>query len=174
MVLQFHNSSVFELLHRIYLRNLTKKVLFLVSLATPNRVGVLQAVSRTVSFVRSDACLCYVLEFVTKTEFISNPFPRSFLVASLSDFAAGLDDELLLYLSVPSVFLLNRTSFFFSSSSSSFSVPWMPFSGFVEDCHFFIPSGGILGTGAARLEVGSVGAHSVRGVSTLAAFHMNW
>ena len=48
------------------------------------------------SFVRSAACLSYVPEFVTKTEFISNPHPRSFLVASLSDFAAGLDDELLL------------------------------------------------------------------------------
>ena len=173
-MLQFLNSSVFEPLHRVYLRNLTKKVLFLVSLATANRVGELQAVSRTVSFVHSDAFLSYVPEFVTKTEFISNPLPRSLLVAFLSDFAAGLDDELLLYLSVPSVFLLNRTSSFFSSSSSSFSVPWMPFSGFVEDCHFFIPTGGILGTGAARPEVGSVGAHSVRGVFTSAAFHINW
>ena len=88
-VLQFLNLSVFEPLYRVYLRNLTKKVLFLVSLATANRVGELQAVSRTVSFVRSDACLSYLPEFVTKTEFISNPLPRSFLVASLSDFAAG-------------------------------------------------------------------------------------
>ena len=108
--IQFLNSSVFEPLHRVYLRNLMKKVLFLVSLATAKWVGELQAVSRTVSFVRSSACLSYVPEFVTKTELISNPLPRSFLVASLSDFAAGLDDELLLYLSVSSVFLLNRTS----------------------------------------------------------------
>ena len=95
-VLQFLNSSVFEPLHQVSLRNLTKKVLFLVSLATAKRVGELQAVSRTVSFVHSDACLSYVLEFVAKTESISNPLPRSFYVASLSDFAAGLDDELLL------------------------------------------------------------------------------
>ena len=96
VVLQFLNSSVFEPLLRVSLHNLTKKVMFLVSLATAKRVGELQAVSRTVSFVRSDACRSYVPEFVTKTEFISNPLPRSFLVASLSDFAAGLDDELLL------------------------------------------------------------------------------
>ena len=75
-------------------------------------------------------------------------------------------------LSVPSVFLLIRTSSFFSSSSSSFSVPGLPFSGFVEDYCFFIPMGGILGTGAAGPEVGSVGAHSVWGVSASAAFHM--
>ena len=48
----------------------------------------------------------------------------------------------------------------------------MPFSGFVKDCRFFIPTGGILGTGAARPEVGSVEAHSVWGVSTSAAFHI--
>ena len=70
--------------------------------------------------------------------------PRSFLVASWSDFAAGLDNELPLYLSVPSVFLLIRTSSFFSSLPPRlFSVPGMPFSGFVEDCRFFfLPTGG--------------------------------
>ena len=96
----------------------------------------------------------YVLEFVTKTESIPNPLPCSFLVASLSDFVAGLDDELLLY-PVRALCIASEKDFlfFFSSSSSSFSVPWMPFSGFVEDCHFFIPTGGILGTGAARPEV---------------------
>ena len=56
-VLQFLSSPVFEPLHRASLRNLMKKVLFLVSLATAKQVGELQAVSRTVSFVRSDACV---------------------------------------------------------------------------------------------------------------------
>ena len=75
--------GVFESLHRASLRNLTKKVLCLVPLATAERVGELQAVSRTVSFVHSDACLSYVPEFVAKTESISNPLPHSFLVTSL-------------------------------------------------------------------------------------------
>ena len=95
------------------LRHLTKRVLFFVSLAIAKRVGEVQAVSGTVSFVCHDTSLSYVPEFVTKTVFISNPLPRSFLVASWSDFAAGLDDELLLYLSAPSVFLLIRTSSLF-------------------------------------------------------------
>ena len=62
----------------------------------------------------------------------------------------------------------------FSPLPRLFSVPGMPFSGFVEDSCFFLPTGGILGTGAARSEVGSVGAHRDWGVSTLAAFHVTW
>ena len=104
------------------------------ALAIAKRVGGVQAVSGMVSFVRHNASLSSVPEFVTKTVFFSNSLPRSFLVASWSDFAAGMDNELLLCLSVPSVFLL--------------------------------------GACAARLEVGSVGAHRVWGVSTSAAFHM--
>ena len=143
------------------------------ALAIAKRVGGVQAVSGTVFFVRHNASLSSVPEFVTKTVFFSNSLPRSFLVASWSDFAAGLDDELLLYLSVPSVFLLIRTSSFFSPLPRRlFTVPRMPFSGFVEDCRFFLPTGVILGAGAARLEISSVGAHRVWGVSTSAAFHM--
>ena len=59
-------------------------------------VGELQVTSKTVSFVQSDACLSYVPEFVAKTVSFSNPLPSSFLVKSLSDFAAGLEEELLL------------------------------------------------------------------------------
>ena len=96
MVLRFLNSSTFEPLHLCSLWNLTKKVLFLVSLATAKRVGELQGVSRCVSFIAPDACLSYVKEFVAKTESSSNPLPCSFLVRSLADFTAGLEDDLLL------------------------------------------------------------------------------
>ena len=95
-VLTYLNSAVFEPLRVASLRNLTKKVLFLLALATAKRMGELQALSRLVSFVHADACVSYVPEFVAKTESLSNPIPRSFLVKSLSDFAAGLQEELLL------------------------------------------------------------------------------
>ena len=97
VVLQFLNSSTFEPLHLCSLWNLTKKVLVLVSLATAKRVEELQTISRSVSFVGPDACLPYVPEFVAKTESFSKPLPRSFFVKSLADFAAGLEDDLLLY-----------------------------------------------------------------------------
>ena len=64
--------------------------------ATAKRVGELQALSHIVSFVGGDACLSYVPEFVAKSESLSCSIPRSFLVKSLSDFAAGLVVDLLL------------------------------------------------------------------------------
>ena len=93
MVLKYLNSSTFEPLAWCSLGNLTKKVLFLASLATARRVGELQAVSRYVSFVGSDTSLSYVLEFVANIKSSSHPLPCSLLVKSLFDFAAGLEDE---------------------------------------------------------------------------------
>ena len=49
-----------------------------------------------VTFVHGDAYLSYVPQFVAKSESLTRSIPRSFLVKSLSDFAAGLDDDLLL------------------------------------------------------------------------------
>ena len=96
LVLRFLNTSNFEPLAEVPLRALTQKVLFLVAFATAKRVGELQALSSVVTFVHGDACLSYVPDFVAKSESLSRTIPRSFLVRSLSDFAAGLDDDLLL------------------------------------------------------------------------------
>ena len=95
-VLRFLLSDAFEPLRDAPLRALTKKVLFLLALATAKRVGELQALSRVVSFVGGDTCLSYVPEFVAKSESLSRSIPRSFLVKSISDFAAGLEVDLLL------------------------------------------------------------------------------
>ena len=151
-----------------------KKFLFLMSLATAKWVGELQAVSRTVSFVRSDACLSYVPEFVAKTESISNPLPRSFLVASLSDFVAGLDDELLLCHVRALRIYLDRTSSFSPLPHHHFLSPRRPSDASTKNAISFFLREVIHGAGAARPEVGSVRAHSVRGISTSAAFHKNW
>ena len=43
-----------------------------------------------------DACLYYIPQFVAKSESLTRSIPRSFLVTSLADFAAGLDSDLLL------------------------------------------------------------------------------
>ena len=67
-VLTYLRSSSIELLTTISLRNLTRKTLFFISLATAKRVGELQAFSRRVSFSSSSAGLSYVPEFVAKTE----------------------------------------------------------------------------------------------------------
>ena len=56
-VMRFLNSGSFEPLRAAPLRALSKKVLFLLALATAKRVGELQALSRIVSFVGGGACL---------------------------------------------------------------------------------------------------------------------
>ena len=96
VVLRFLNSSAFVPISRAPLRALLQKMLFLLVLATAKRVGELQALSSVVTFVGLDACLSYVPQFVAKSESLTRTIPRSFLVKSLSDFAAGLDEDLLL------------------------------------------------------------------------------
>ena len=95
-MLRFLRGPPFGPLSSCSLRDLTQKVLFLVSLATARRVGELQAVSRDVSLSGSDLYLSYLPEFRAKTESSANPLPCSFCVHSLSDFVGDLPDELLL------------------------------------------------------------------------------
>ena len=95
-VLEYLKSPVFEPLHQSSLRDLTRKTLFLVALASAKRVSELQALSRIVSFSSSAAVVSYVPEILAKTETAGRPLPCTFAIQSLSDFAAGLPDELLL------------------------------------------------------------------------------
>ena len=78
------------------LRDLSRKVLFLIALASACRVGELQALSSSVSFHGDDIYLSYLPEFCAKSESTSNPLPRSFRIRSLRDFVGSLPDELLL------------------------------------------------------------------------------
>ena len=173
-VLRFLNTSNFEPLAEVPLRALTQKVLFLVAFATAKRVGELQALSSVVTFVQRDACLSYVPDFVAKSESLSRSIPRSFLVRSLSDFAAGLEDDLLLcpvralriYLDRLSTLSPLRRRLFVSPSRPSRPLSKNAISFFLRDV--------ISHAGAARPEVGRLRAHDIRSVSTSVAFHRNW
>ena len=63
-------------------RDLAKKTLFLVLLVTARRVGQLQALSAKVARVGGNMSLAYLPGFVSKTEFVTNLLPRSFLLKS--------------------------------------------------------------------------------------------
>ena len=173
-LLTYLNSAVFEPLRAASLRNLTKKVLFLLALATAKRVGKIQALSRSVSFVNADACVSYVPEFVAKTESLSNPIPRSFLVKSLSDFAAGLQEELLLCPVRALHIHLDRSASFSPLPRCLFLLPRRPLRALSKNAISFFLREVIHEAEAGRPEVGPVRAHSIRGVSTSAAFHRNW
>ena len=149
-------------------------MLFLLALATAKRVGELQALSSVVTFVGGDACLSYVSEFVAKSESLTCSIPRSFLVKSLSDFAAGLDDDLLLCPVRALRVYLDKTCPLAPVRHRLFVSPRWPSRALSKDAVSFFLRDVITAAGAARPEVGSVRAHDIRGVSTSVAFHHNW
>ena len=80
----------FEPLADASFRNKTRKALFLRAMATAKRVVELQALSFSVSHRGDDLVLHYDLFFLTRTESVSNPLPRSVIVQSLMDFVGNL------------------------------------------------------------------------------------
>ena len=174
MVLRFLNSSAFEPLSNAPLRALTQKVLFLVALATAKRVGKLQALSSVVTFVHGDACLSYVPQFVAKSESLTRSIPRSFLVKALSDFAAGLDDDLLFCPVRALRIYLDRTASLAPPRHRLFVSPRRPSHSLSKNAVSFFLRDVISSAGASRPEVGRIRAHDVRSVSTSVAFHRNW
>ena len=172
-VLRFLLSGDFEPLRDTPLRALTKKVLFLFGLATAKRVGELQALSCIVSFVGGDTCLSYVPEFVAKSESLSRSIPRSFLVKSSSDFAAGLDDDMLLCPVRALCIYLDGTLSLAPSRRRLFVSPSCPTRALFKNAVSFFLSEVIHGAEASRPEVGTVRAHDTRGISSSVAFHRN-
>ena len=136
----------------------------LVSLATAKRVSELQALSRYVSFSSSGACLAYVPEFVAKTELAVNPLPRTFIIHSLSDFAVGLDEELLLYPVCALREYFSRTASVVNRSVESY----------VEEWYFFLLREVIVESGASEGEAATVRARIIRSNATFSAFFKNW
>ena len=173
-VLRFLISGAFEPLRDAPLRALSKKVLFLLALATAKRVRELQALSRFVSFVGDDACLSYVPEFVAKSESLTRSISLSFLVRSLSDFATGLDDDLLLCPVHALRIYLDRTLSLAPSRRRLFVSPSCLTRAMSKNAVSFFLREVIHGAEAARPEVGAIRAHDIRGVSTSVAFHRNW
>ena len=174
VVLRFLNSSAFEPLSQAPLCALSQKTLFLLALATAKRVGELQALSSVVTFVGRDACLSYVPQFVAKSEMLTRSIPRSFLVKSLSDFAAGLDEDFLLCPVWALCFYLDRTRPIAPVCHRLFVSPRRPFHAMSKNAVSVFLREVIHEVGASRPEVGSVRAHEIRGVSTSVAFHRNW
>ena len=173
-VLQYLVTSAFEPLFHASFRALTLKTLFLLALATAKRVGELQALSSLVTFVGADACLSYIPQFVAKSESLTRSIPRSFLVKSLADFAAGLDTDLLLCPVRALRLYLPRARSLSPGRHRLFVSPRRPSRAMSKNAVSFFLREVISAAGAARPHVGSLRAHDVRSVSTSVAFHRNW
>ena len=173
-VLTYLVSPAFEPLSQASFRALTLKTLFLLALATAKRVGELQALSSIVTFVGADACLSYIPQFVAKSESLTRSIPRSFLVKSLADFAAGLDTDLLLCPVRALRLYLLRARSLSPGRHRLFVSPRRPSRAMSKNAVSFFLREVISAAGAARPQVGSLRAHEVRSVSTSVAFHRNW
>ena len=176
-VLGFLSSSAFEPLEQASLRELTKKVLFLVSLATAKRVGELQAVSKKVSFSGNDIHLSYLPEFIAKTESESNPLPRSFVVKSLGDFVGNLHEELLLCPVRALRIYLSRTGNLKPHPRSLFVSPKVTYKSLSKNAISFFLREVISQAYSSGSDPGpSVRprAHSIRGMATSTSFLRNF
>ena len=174
IVLKELRSEKYEPLKSQDLRTLTLKTLFLVALATAKRVGELQALSNVVSESGKDLILSYVPFFVAKTESRVNPLPRSFRLASLEDFAPGLDEESLLCPVRALRFYMKRTKGFMRRGSSLFVSPSCPTRSISKNAVSFFLRKVISDAGALREGEGhNLRAHSVRGIATSTAFLKN-
>ena len=125
-VLRHLISSAFEPLKSVSLRDLTKKTLFLVSLATTKQVSEIQDLSKTVAAIGNDLMVSYLRHFIAKTECADAPVPRSFRVLSLREFAGVLEEGSLLCPVRALNIYLRRTSSFVVRASSLFVSPHSP------------------------------------------------
>ena len=140
------------------------------------RVGELQAVSAAVSSSSGgDFFLSYLPEFRAKSESAANPLPRSFRVRSLRDFFGSLPGELSLCLVHALQVYLRCTSSFSHRPRSLFVSPRTPSRPLSKNAlSFFLRSVISLSFPPAPAPPSSSSrAHSIRAVSTSAAFSRN-
>ena len=173
-VLEFLKSPIFEPLRQASLRDLTRKTLFLIALASAKRVSELQALSRTVAFSSSAAAVVYVPEFLAKTESALRSLPRSFDIPSLSDFAAGLPDEMLLCPVRTLSEYIARTSSVTNRPRRLFVSPRNPSWAMSKNGISFLLREVIVHSGASPNDAAAPRAHSISGIATSSAFFRNW
>ena len=173
-VLEFLKSPIFEPLRQASLRDLTRKTLFLIALASAKRVSELQALSRTVAFSSSAAAVVYVPEFLAKTESALRSLPCSFDIPSLSGFAAGLPDEMLLCPVRALSEYIARTSSVTNRPRRLFVSPRNPSRAVSKNGISFLLREVIVHSGASPNDAAAPRAHSIRGIVTSSAFFRNW
>ena len=171
--LEYLKSSTFEPLSSCDWRNLTKKVLFLVALATAKRIGELQAISHSVSFQNEDAVLSYLPDFVAKTETYKNPVARSFKLKSvISDKKASVKEDLLLCPVRALRIYIQRSKTISPRPRSLFVSPRVRSKSITKNAISFFLRETIVQAGSLSPE--QCRAHDVRGISTSASFWTNW
>ena len=172
-VLSLLRAAPFEPPSSCSLRDLTRKVLFLLSLATARHVGKLQAVSSAVSSLGGDLYLSYLPEFRAKSQSSANPLPRSFRIRSLRDFVWSLPGEVSLCPVHALQIYIQRTSFLSPRPRSLFVSPRSPSRPLSKNALSFFLRSVILLSFPSPSAAPASWAHSIRGMATSAAFSRN-
>ena len=126
------------------------------------------------SFSSSAAAVSYVSEFLAKTETAVRPLPRTFAIQSLSDFVAGLPDELLLCPVCALSEYVARTSCFVNRPRRLFVSFRCPSHAMSKNGISFLLREVIVNSGASSRDVAAPRANSIRGMATSSAFFKNW
>ena len=168
-------SSAFEPLESVSLRTLTKKTLFLVSLATAKRVSEIQALLKTVAAIGSDLVVSFQPHFIAKTKCVDAPVLRRFHILELREFAGDLEEGSLLCPVRALNIYLRRTSSVVVRASSLFVSPRSPSCPISKNAVSYFLREVISEAGAVRQDVAApLRAHSVRRVATSVSFLRNW
>ena len=164
-------------MRRTSLRNLTKKTLFLLALASAKRVSEIHSLDKKIGFSQGDAICSFTLGFLAKNERPSDPWPESFRVKNLSDIVGHEDDERSLCPVRALRYYLDRTEKLRGPSASlwcSVKTPSRPLSKnaisyflreLIRESHSNLQEDGMASC--------KVRAHEIRAVATSLAFRHN-
>ena len=126
------------------------------------------------AFSSSAAAVVYVPEFLAKMESALRSLPRSFDIPSLSDFAAGLPDEMLLCPVRALSEYVARTASITNRPRRLFVSPRNPSRAMSKNGISFLLREVIVHSGASPNDAAAPRAHSIRGIATSSAFFRNW
>ena len=122
----------------------------------------------------SAAAVSYVPEYLAYTETAVRPLPRTFAIQSLSDFAAGLPDELLLCPVRALSEYVARTSRVVNRLRRHFVSSRCPSRAMSKNGISLLLREVIVNSGASSGDVAAPRAHSIHGIATSSAFFTNW
>ena len=111
---------------------------------------------------------------MAKTKTAVRPLPCSFSVQSLKDFAAGLQEEILLCPVRSLREYLRRISKFVNRPRRLFVSPRCPSRTMSKNGISFLLREVIVQSGASSEAVAALRAHSIRGIAASSAFFKNW
>ncbi|MPC21703.1 hypothetical protein E2C01_014697 [Portunus trituberculatus] len=93
VVLRYITKALFEPLQLSSTRDLTRKTLFLLALATAQRIGEIQALSHRTSWQGQDLLVSYLPEFIATTDKDAYSTPRELHIKRLATVVGSKDVE---------------------------------------------------------------------------------